>query len=211
MVLLPTSSIVLVWTLSWTQHHSERAVGSINHELGLRGATQLNAASSNFAQSKSYDLIELQPVDAYKNYTETAKKVNHLVREWKEKQVEMEKQGMSKKMIESISSERRRVKHLDKLKKEGGPFTKPEEVEGFIASDLSEKEKQDRLYIEVRFARDTTLSLPKKSELFRVKEKYKSLPLEKLAANLKVHLGKMSTNASANWDDFDTAVASLKS
>ena len=64
---------------------SERAVGSINHELGLRGATQLNAASSNFVKSKSYDLIELQPVDAYKNYTEAAKKVNHLVGEWKEK------------------------------------------------------------------------------------------------------------------------------
>ena len=134
---------------------SERAVGSINHELG---ATQLDAASSNFVKSKSYDLIELQPLDAYKNYTEDAKKVNHLVREWKEKQVEMEKQGMSKKMIERISSERRRVKDLDKLKKDGGHFAKPEEVKGFTASDLSEKEKQDRLYIEFRFARDTTLS-----------------------------------------------------
>ena len=115
---------------------------------------------------------------------------------------------MSKKMIESISSERRRVKDLDKLKKEGGPFTKPEEVEEFIASDLYEKEKQERLYIEVRFARDTTLSLPKKSELFRLKEKYKSLACCKFKGlpwkkclQMPQQIGMIST----------PAVASLKS
>ena len=76
---------------------------------------------------------------------------------------------------------------------------------------LIQKDKQDRLYTEVRYARDTTLSLPKKSELFRLKEKYKPLSVEKFAGNLKVYLGKMSTNASASWDDFDRAVATLKS
>ena len=55
------------------------------------------------------------------------------------------------------------------------------------------------------------VALPKKSELFRLKEKYKPLPVERLAANLKVYLGKVSTNASASWDDFDSAITSIVS
>jgi hypothetical protein len=85
-------------------HHldSERSVGSINYELGIRGATEINAASTNFVKSKSYDLVELRPAEEYKKYENAAKKVNNLVREWKEKQLELEKEGMSKKMVESI-------------------------------------------------------------------------------------------------------------
>ena len=81
----------------------------------------------------------------------------------------------------------------------------------FVArTDIPDKDKQDRLYTEVRYARDTTLSLPKKSELFRLKEKYKPLPVGKFATNLKVYLGKVCTNASVSWEDFDRAVAALK-
>ena len=130
---------------------SERAVGSINHELGQRGATQLKAASDSLIKSKSYDLIELQPTGDYKKYQTNVKKVNLLIKKWKERQLEMEKEGMGKKEIESLASEKRKVKDLDKLKSYGGPFTSPEEVDVYIArKDKSEKEKQDRLYTEVR-------------------------------------------------------------
>ena len=108
---------------------SERAVGSINHELSQRGATQLKAASDCLIKNKSYDLIELQPSGEYKRFKDKAKSVNMLVKEWKEKQMEMEKEGMGKKEIESLASEKRKVKDLDKLKSDGGPFTKPEEVD----------------------------------------------------------------------------------
>ena len=59
--------------------------------------------------------------------------------------------------------------------------------------EIPDKEKQDRLYTEVRYARDPTLSLPKKSELFRLKDKYKPLPVDKFISNLKVYLGKVFT------------------
>ena len=176
---------------------SERAVGSINYELSQRGATQLKAASDSLVKNKSYDLIELRPVGEYKSFRGAAKAVNLLVKNWKDMQLEMEKKGMSKKEIESLASEKRKTADLDKLKIWAGPFTKPEEVDMFLERPgLTEKQKQDRLYTEVRYARDTTLSLPKKSDLFRLKEKYKALSVEKFAANLKVYLGKISTNAS---------------
>ena len=52
-------------------------------------------------------------------------------------------------------------------------MTTPEEVDLLVNDDsLTDVEKLDRLYIEVRYARDTTLSLPKSSSIFRLKEKY---------------------------------------
>ena len=66
-------------------------------------------------------------VDEYKHYRAAAKSVNLLVKNWKDKQVELEKEGMGKKEIESLASEKRKVKDLDKLKVFGGPFTRPEE------------------------------------------------------------------------------------
>ena len=191
---------------------AERAVGSINYELRLRGATELEAVSNSFVKNKSYDLIELQPVDAYKNYMGAAKSVNKLVRNWIETQFELEKEGMNKKEIACLATDKRRMKDLNKLKLEGGPFTKAEEVSEFVSrKDITNKIKQERLYTEVRYARDMSLSLPKNSELFRLKEKYKSLSIEKFSQNLKVYLGKVSANSSANWEDFDQAIASLKS
>ena len=68
---------------------SERAVGSVNYELGVRGATQLQAASDALVKNKSYDLIELCPADAYKDFKDKVKVVNTLVKDWKEKQTEL--------------------------------------------------------------------------------------------------------------------------
>ena len=82
-------------------NYSERAVGSINYELSFRGATQLKAASDSLVKNRSFDLIELKPVGEYKNFKAAAKSINLLVKGWKEKQLEMEKQGMDKKEIES--------------------------------------------------------------------------------------------------------------
>ena len=55
---------------------------------------------------------------------------------------------------------------LQKLKSVVGPITTPDEVDEIVAClTLSSKQKQDRLYLEVRYARDSTLSLPKNSNI----------------------------------------------
>ena len=106
----------------------------------------------------------------------------------------------------------KRMTDLDWLKSLGGPFTKPQEVDEYISnSAISNEDKQKRLYREVRYARDTTLSLPKTSDIFKLKEKYKSLSVERLATNIKVYLSKVSANASADCDDFNNAIAHFKS
>ena len=121
---------------------SERSVGSINYELDRRGATQIDSASSSFLKGKSYDLIELRPPEEYKKYETVSKKVNHLVEEWKEKQVSLELKGMTKKMTDSKAADKRRVKDLKTLKESGGPFTSVDEENAYLENDsITEEEK----------------------------------------------------------------------
>ena len=75
--------------------------------------------------------------------------------------------------------------------------------------DVSDEQKQDRLYTKVRYARDTTLSLPKVSPIFRLKNKYKKLPIDDYRKNLKVYLSKVSATSATTWEDFDNAMSQL--
>ena len=63
-----------------------------------------------------------------------------------------------------------------------------------------------RLSLEVRFARDTCVALPKSSEIFRIKRNYKDLESDEYAMNLKVYLDKVQTNASVSREDFSAAL-----
>ena len=160
---------------------------------------------------KSYDLVEQKPADEFEKFKKQVKPVNTLVAEWRKRQACLQEKGLDKKQVQSLTTERRRNGDLQKLKCYGGPMTKPEEVDKLVEDvDTSEAEKLDRLYLEVRYARDTTLSLPKSSPLFRLKDKYKKLPLETYQKNLKVYLSKVSCAASTTWEDFDDAISRLQ-
>jgi len=65
----------------------------------------------------------------------------------------------------------------------------------------SEEEKQKRLYTEIRYARDTALSIPKSSDIFRLLKNYKKLSVNVYATNLKVYLGNISCRAYATVMD----------
>ena len=79
---------------------------------------------------------------------------------------------MINKEIQSIATVKRRITDLDCLKEHGGHFTKLEQVDDYIRrADVTDEKKQKRLYKEVRYARDTSLSLTKSSDIFRLKEK----------------------------------------
>ena len=189
---------------------AERSVGSINYELDRRGPKQLSAAGSAHVKAKSVDLVELHPVDEFKQFGKKAKRVNSLVTEWSAEQAKLEESGLSRMEVSRVSAEKRKLSDLEKLVAQGGPFTRSKQVDDFLKRKrLSDKDKQDRLYLEVRYARDTTLSLPKSSDLFRLRESYQALPTKKLAKNLKVYLDKASSNASVTWADFDAAVSAI--
>ena len=98
---------------------------------------------------------------------------------------------------------------LTKLKDLGGPFTTADEVDTFMCTDLSDSDKVSRLYLEVRYHRDTCVSLPKSSEIFKLKRGYKNLVPAEYATNLKIYLGKINCVNRASMVDLKLALLKL--
>lgn len=111
----------------------------------------------------------------YSNFLVTL--IPEIMLAWNIKQEELKKQDLQDKEIANVAVDRRRNKDLDTLKGMGGPFTSAAAVEEYVAAtDIDERTKVGRLYLEVRYARDTSLSLPKASDLFRLMKDHKSSP-----------------------------------
>ena len=126
---------------------------------------------------------------------------------WNEEQDRLKKEGLSNKEIKNSAADARKLEDLKTIKKFGdGPFTSPDEVVTFFESDVVDKMKEERLYAEVRYARDTSLSLPKTSSIFRLKQNYKNLLMDTYVQNLKTYL---SCTVNCTWADFDDALNNL--
>ena len=65
------------------------------------------------------------------------------------------------------------------------------------------------MYVEIRFARDSSVTLPKSSDIFRLKSSYRNLATAQYAENLKMYLDKVAANTSATLEDFNAAVTDL--
>ena len=76
--------------------------------------------------------------------------------------------------------------------------------------DLDDKEKGKRLYIEVRHAKNSSISFPKVSELFRLKKDHKNLPNQIYAQNLMAYLKRISSLIDMDMGDFREALVKLK-
>ena len=132
-----------------------------------------------------------------------------IVDAWEKRQDELSKEGLGAKELQNIAVDQRRNSDLAKLKDLGGPFSASAEVKEYISSELTEKLKVARLYLEVRYARDTCVSFPKNSDIFRLKKAYKNLESKAYAENLIIFLDKVSYRNSVNMGDFETALDSL--
>ena len=191
---------------------AERHVGSINYELKIRGAQQLKSASDTVVKAKSIDLIELKPVNEFDKFRNIVKANGQLVsiwKSWRDSQDNLEEKSLTAKELQNQHTDKMRNSDIEYLKSMGGPFTKPEEVDAFVNSEMNNEQKIKRLYIEVRYCRNSSLSLPKSSPIFRLKENHKNLSISNYQTNLKVYLSKISCCANVSWVDFDTVIEEL--
>ena len=186
----------------------ERSVGFINYELKVRGAQQLKRASDTLVKKKSSDLLATSSLN-FADYRLPAKELKEMRLKWNSRQEELAKERLSKKEMANISVERTKCQDLEVLKKAGGPFTTPSQVNSFLTSKVSEQDKSNRLYIEVRFAKNTSLLVPKSSPLFRLKKNHKNLSSAEYGANLKAFMNKFSSDKVASMEDFHYAIASF--
>ena len=109
---------------------------------------------------------------SFREYSEEAAKIKRMKLDWKLKQDTMAEKKMSAKEIMSMKIEARVLAQLKELKKQGGPFTSEEEVTAYISDESIDEDLKSRcLKMEVQYARDTSISLPKSSSVFRIMKK----------------------------------------
>ena len=135
--------------------------------------------------------------------------IKKIKNEWKERQAELKEAGLSAKESAQLKKENRKLKILEELKAEGGPFTNAESIETYIArDDISEEEQQKRMKNEVTFARESTRSIPAAALLFRIMKtdsqtnKRRTLTAAEFAANLSIVLGKKNSRGQVSMEDF---------
>ena len=190
---------------------AERSVGSIQYELNIRGKKNLKAASAAHVKNKGQNLIQGLTMPAqFRQLVKKDEKIDKILKVWEESQEELVKEGLQEKEVANVSTDKKRNSDLALLVKEGGPFTSPDMVQEFMARPgISEKERNKRLYIEVRHAKNSSLSFPKQSEVFRLKKNYRNLESEIYSKNLCAYLSRVTCNINMNHRDFTDAILKL--
>ena len=126
---------------------------------------------------------------------------------------EIEKEGMSLKEAASLTQEKKKLQDLEFLKAQTppGPFTSADEVEKYMKDevDVDEAEKNERLYVEVRYAKMSTSNMKRSSAVFRLKKNYKKLESDDYAHNLRVYFGCINSVSTITLSDFSYILTGL--
>ena len=104
-----------------------------------------------------------------------------------------------------------KFKDLEFLKTKGGPFTTSEEVDIFMdKKQMIPKEKNHRLYVEVRYAKNTSLRLNHSDSVFRLRRDNKNLSSEEYSENLKTYLGSARKIKTISISDLSDVIVIAK-
>ena len=112
-------------------------------------------------------------------------------------------------------NERRRLDMLDKLKSNGGPFTDSREVEIFLEdTNLDDRAKQQRLKLEIQFARESSTLLPSVDPIFKIMKtqpngKRKMKTAHEFGEALMSFLGKRSDRTMIEYNKFQETLNRL--
>ena len=93
---------------------------------------------------------------------------------------------------------------LEDLKEAGGPFTSSEKVKDFMKEPLREDLKKKRLKKELQFARESSVTLPKTDQIFKIqvtlpsKKRYDKNSRE-LSESLKTYLRNLGNRKTLEF------------
>ena len=124
---------------------------------------------------------------------------------WSKKQVIIAGEKITQKQANNLKIEGRVLLQLKDLKTFGGPFTDPDSVDKFLTDDtIKADDKRKRMKKEVQYCSDTSLSVPRKNPVFKIRApkqtgvKSRELTAEEFGINLKVLLGKKVAASGQN-------------
>ena len=125
--------------------------------------------------------------------------------------------GAEQKQEMAQRNERKRLDMLNRLKSSGGPFTDSDEVEQFLAQHtVADSVKQQRMKLEIQFARESTTLLPKVDPIFRImmtlpNGKRRMKTAQEFGDALMCYLGRRSDRKQLEYDKFQQSLDKLTS
>ena len=192
----------------------ERSVGFVNYEIGIRGKGNLNCVSTKMVLNKSFDLLKSKGVPKFKKISPIVREIKEFKAQWNNNMKALQEKGYTEKELLNLKNEDDKLKDLEFLKKQTipGPFTTPGEVKSFIdVSTDSNELKNKRMYIEVRYARKTSLSLKATASIFRLKRDSRNLPTEEYVDNLCNYLSDSRSKTTFSAADLNRVLIALDS
>ena len=148
----------------------ENTVGCVNYEIGIRGKANLESVSRKIVLNRCSDLLEKANPNKIKTFRKQAIEIKKIKSEWNSKMKVLEEKGYSEKEILNTKKDERKLNDLAFLKSQIpiGPFTNKEEVQKYVDdTSVPEDVKNKRMYVEIRYARTTSLSLKETAAVFR--------------------------------------------
>ncbi|QQP50794.1 Hypothetical protein FKW44_011922, partial [Caligus rogercresseyi] len=175
----------------------ERQCGKVDYRLKKLGT--LNAVSRSIILQKSQELRNGQ-VPSFRGFKAAAQAKREVELNWTERMKEKFERGAEEKQEMAQRKERRRLNMLDTLKS----F----EVEKFLVDEsLNNNAKQQRMKVEVQFARESTTLLPKVDPIFRIQVtlpsgKRRMKTAQEFGDALMAYLGKRSDRTTLEYAKF---------
>ena len=189
---------------------AERNVGKVDYRL--KKIQSLEAVSRSLILQRAKDLREEKETKAFRTFKKEAEAKREVELAWSLKMKDKMKLGYSEKQIIGQIKERKRLDMMEALKINGGPFTDAGSVQNYLESvEVGDKEKQSRLKLELRFARESSTTLPQADQVFRIQvtmpnKKRRDKTANEFGESLMVYLGKKSDKAVIEYKKFKEAL-----
>ena len=102
----------------------------------------------------------------------------------------LQDKGYGEKELLNLRLDAQKLEDLEFLKRQKypGPFTSTSDVKDFMDSEPESKFKNERMYKEIRFQRNSSTSMKRDSAVFRLKSCHKNLDTSDYVANLCAYL-----------------------
>ena len=192
----------------------ERQCGKVDYRLKKLGT--LTAVSRSIILQKCQEL-RAGETPSFRGFKAAVQAKREVELKWAKQTQEKFEKGAEQKQEMAQRIERRRLNMLDKLKCKGGPFTDSDEVEEFLADQSVDKNtKQQRMKLEIQFARESTTLLPKVDPIFRImvtlpSGKRRTKSAYEFGEALMSYLGRRKDRTMLEYEKFQESLQKLSS
>ncbi|XP_066926157.1 uncharacterized protein [Clytia hemisphaerica] len=190
----------------------ERNVGSFNYACTVRvGSRNLESASRKVVIKSSADVLAKVSPGEFRKYKAQSKAIESIKVNWNEKMRKLQEKGYKEKDLLNAKNEEKRLKDLQFLKSQDipGPFTCKEDVIKFMESFEECKEKVDRMYREVRYAKACS-GFGDNKAMFRLKKNGKKLSSDDYQDGLERYFEGAKAAKSISMADLKNILCALE-